>query len=142
MFLYKATDKLVFSILKKIDYGYLEITTFDGKILSFGNSNENLKVKLKIQSPNFTYNLIRTGSVGLAESYMRNEFETDNLSNLIEITARNIKIIHKFAGALDIPILNYVKNKIIKNTKERSKKNIAKHYDWEMNFFHSGWMIL
>ena len=135
MFLYKATDKLVFSILKKIDYGYLEITTFDGKILSFGNLNENLKVKLKIQNPNFTYNLIRTGSVGLAESYMRNEFETDNLSNLIEITARNIKIIHKFAGALDIPILNYVKNKIIKNTKERSKKNIAKHYDLGNEFF-------
>ena len=135
MFLYKATDKLVFNILKKIDYGYLEITTFDGKILSFGNLNENLKVKLKIQNPNFTYNLIRTGSVGLAESYMRNEFETDNLSNLIEITARNIKIIHKFAGALDIPILNYVKNKIIKNTKERSKKNIAKHYDLGNEFF-------
>ena len=135
MFLYKATDKLVFNILKKIDYGYLEITTFDGKILSFGNLNENLKVKLKIQNPNFTYNLIRTGSVGLAESYMRNEFETDNLSNLIEITARNIKIIHKFAGTLDIPILNYVKNKIIKNTKERSKKNIAKHYDLGNEFF-------
>ena len=28
-------------------------------------------------------------------SYMRREFETDNLSNLIEITARNIKIIYK-----------------------------------------------
>ena len=135
MFLYKAIDKLVFNILKSIDYGYLEITTFDGKILSFGNLNENLKVKLKIQNPNFTYNLIRTGSVGLAESYMRNEFETDNLSNLIEITARNIKIIHKFAGALDVPILNYVKNKIIKNTKKRSKKNIAKHYDLGNEFF-------
>jgi cyclopropane-fatty-acyl-phospholipid synthase len=31
---------------------------------------------------------------------MRNEFETDNLSNLIELTARNIKHIHKFSGFL------------------------------------------
>ena len=44
---------------------------------------------------------------------MRGEFETDNLSNLIEFTARNIEIIHKFSGLLDFPIINYVKNKII-----------------------------
>ena len=58
---------------------------------------------------------------------MRGEFETDNLSNLIELTARNIKIIHRFSGLLDVPVINYIKNKIIKNTKSRSKENIAKH---------------
>ena len=49
---------------------------------------------------------------------MRGEFETDNLSNLIELTARNIKVIYKFSGLLDFPIINFVKNKIIKNTKK------------------------
>jgi len=71
----------------------------------------------------------------LAESYMRGEFETDNLSNLIEVTARNIKIIHKFSGLLDIPFVNYFKNKIVKNTKSRSKENISKHYDLGNEFF-------
>ena len=40
--------------------------------------------------------VIRGGSIGFAESYMRGEFETENLSNLIELTARNIEVIHKF----------------------------------------------
>ncbi len=66
---------------------------------------------------------------------MRGEFETNNLSNLIELTARNIEIIHKFSGLLDFSIINYVKNKIIKNTKSRSKENIAKHYDLGNDFF-------
>jgi len=90
---------------------------------------------LIIKKPNFTYNLIRGGSIGFAECYMRGEFETNNLSNLIELTARNIKVIYKFSGLLDFPIINFVKNKIIKNTKSRSKDNIAKHYDLGNDFF-------
>ena len=66
---------------------------------------------------------------------MNEEFETNNLSNLIEFTARNINIIHKFSGLLDFPIINFVKNKVIKNTKTRSKENIAKHYDLGNDFF-------
>ena len=135
MFLNKISDKLVFNFLSKIDYGYLEIKTFDGELLKFGNQEEPLSANIIIKKPNFNYNLIRGGSIGFAESYMRGEFETDNLSNLIELTARNIKIIHRFSGLLDIPLINYIKNKIIKNTKNRSKENIAKHYDLGNEFF-------
>ena len=135
MFLNKISDKLVFNFLSKIDYGYLEIKTFDGKLLKYGNQEEPLSANIIIKKPNFNYNLIRGGSIGFAESYMRGEFETDNLSNLIELTARNIKIIHRFSGLLDFPIINYIKNKMIKNTKSRSKENIAKHYDLGNEFF-------
>ena len=135
MFLNKTADKLVYKFLSKIDNGYLEIITFEGNFLKFGNPNNTLKANIIIKNPNFNYNLIRGGSIGFAESYMRGEFETNNLSNLIELTARNIKLIYKFAGLLDLPIINFVKNKIIKNTKSRSKQNIAKHYDLGNDFF-------
>ena len=135
MFIYKVSDKIVFNILSKINYGYLEITSFDGNVFKFGNPEDNLKANLIIKKPNFTYNLVSGGSIGFAECYMRGEFETNNLSNLIELTARNIKIIYKFSGLLDLPIINFIKNKIIKNTKSRSKDNIAKHYDLGNDFF-------
>lgn len=135
MFLNNAADKLVFKFLNKINHGYLELTTHNGKILKFGSPNEKLHANISIKKPNFNYNLIRGGSIGFAESYMRGEFETDNLSNLIELTARNIEVIYKFSGLLDFPIINFVKNKVIKNTKSRSKENIAKHYDLGNDFF-------
>ena len=77
-----------------------------------------------IFSPNsietsFTFNLIRKGSLGLAESYMRGEFETNNLSDLIELTEKNIKIIYKFSGLFDFTFINYIKNVFIKNTKQK-----------------------
>ena len=135
MSLYNLSNKIVFKILKDIEYGYLEITKHNGELLKFGNSQSPLKATLKIKKPNFTFNLIKGGSIGLAESYMKDEFETDNLSNLIEITARNIKIIYKFSGLLDFPMVNYLKNKFVKNTRARSKENISKHYDLGNEFF-------
>jgi cyclopropane-fatty-acyl-phospholipid synthase len=135
MNLYSFADKIVFRILQDIDSGYLEITSFDGVIMKFGNPEDSLKASIRIKKPNFTFNLIRGGSIGFAESYMRDGFETNNLSNLIEITARNIKIIYKFSGLLDLPLVNFIKNIFVKNTKSRSKENIAKHYDLGNEFF-------
>ena len=135
MNLFKISDKIVFNTLKNIKFGYLEITNHTGELLKFGNPNDQLKANLKIKNPNFTFNLIKGGSVGFAESYMKNEFETKNLSDLIEVTARNIKQIHKFSGLFDLPLINFFKNIFIKNTKNRSKENIAKHYDLGNEFF-------
>ena len=135
MILYTIADKIIFNILKKINVGYLEITSSSGELLKFGNYDDKLKADLKIKSSALNYNLIKGGSVGLAECYMRNEFETSNLSNLIELAARNITIIHKFSGILDLKFLNFIKNKFIKNTKNRSRENIAKHYDLGNDFF-------
>ena len=131
----KISDTIVYNALKNIKHGYLEIINFEGDVLKFGDLKEDLKVKIIIKHPDLNYKLIRYGSIGLAESYMQGYFQTDNLTNLIELTARNIKLIYKFSGILDFPIINFIKNKIIKNTKKRSKKNIAKHYDLGNDFF-------
>ena len=135
MNLYNISDKIVFKILKDIKTGYLEIKKIDGKLIRFGNPEHSLKAFIKIKKPNFTFNLIKGGSIGFAEAYMRDEFETNNLSNLIEITARNIMIIYRFSGLLDLPIINFFKNTFVKNTKRRSKENVAKHYDLGNEFF-------
>ncbi len=128
-------DKIIFTTLKNIKFGCIEITNYNGKKIILGDINSKLKSKLIIKKPGFTLDIINKGSVGLAESYMRGDFETDNLTNLIEITARNINSVHKVAGLLDMPLINYIKNIFFKNTKKRSKQNISKHYDLGNEFF-------
>ncbi len=129
------SDKIVFNSLKLIKHGFLEIQNHDSKIYKFGNESELLRAKIKINKPGLTLQIIKSGSVGLAEAYMRNEFETDNLTNLIEITAKNIKLVYKFSGIFDISMINKLKSILIKNNKSRSKKNISKHYDLGNDFF-------
>ena len=135
----KIADKIVFSLLSKIKHGKINLKNFDGKQFIIGDKSSDLEADLIIKKPGFFLEIINKGSIGLAESYMRNEIETNNLTNLIEILAKNIKTVHKFSGAFDLPILNYVKNIFIKNTKERSKENISKHYDLGNEFF-STWL--
>ena len=135
MNLNKLSDKIVFNSLKFIKHGNLKITNHDGKEYNFGNSNERLIADLKINKPGLTFKIIKNGSVGLAEAYMDNYFETNNLTNLIELAAKNIKIVHKFSGSFDLSLFNKIKGLFIKNNKSRSKENIRKHYDLGNEFF-------
>ena len=135
MNLNKISDKLIFKTLKFIKHGNIELINHDNKSYNFGDPGEKLKVTIKINKPGLTYQIIKSGSVGLAEAYMRGDFETDNLTNLIELTAKNIKLMYKFSGLLDFPLINNIKSIFIKNNKSRSKANIAKHYDLGNEFF-------
>ena len=110
MNLNKLSDKIVFNSLKFIKHGNLKIINHDGKEYTFGNGNEKLNADLKINKPGLTFKIIKNGSVGLAEAYMDNYFETNNLTNLIELAAKNIKIVHKFSGSLIFQYL--IKSKV------------------------------
>ena len=134
-----VSDKIIFLALKNIKYGNIIIKNYNGEEVILGDKNSPLRANVKVNKPGFTLDIISKGSVGLAESYMNGNFETDNLTNLIEISARNIKTVHKFSGILDISFINYVKNFFINNTKKRSKENISKHYDLGNEFF-SMWL--
>ena len=128
------SKKIAFSALKMIKYGKIIVIDYDQSKHIFGN-DENLIVFVKINRSDFFKKIISKGSIGMAEAYMNNEFETDNLSKLIELTAKNIEIVHKFSGILDLSFINYFKNIFNKNTKSNSKKNISKHYDLGNEFF-------
>jgi cyclopropane-fatty-acyl-phospholipid synthase len=129
-------DKFIFYNLKNIDYGYLQIIDSKQKEHFFGDKKSILRAKVKINSPNFSLKLLTKGSSGLGESYINNEFETNDLPSLIELSARNINITYKFSGFLQLFSLKGFLNKnIFSNTIKRSKKNISLHYDLGNEFF-------
>ncbi len=128
-------DQIVLSTLKNISYGKIQFINYDGKKTLLGKDNSGKTVTLRIKKPGLTFEIINKGSIGLAESYMRGDFDTNNLTDLIEIAAKNINKVHKFSGILDFPLVNYFKKFFIKNTKKKSRENISKHYDLGNEFF-------
>ena len=134
------SDQFVFRNLNKISYGYLNLIDARGKEYFFGNTKSFLKVKLKINNPSFCFNILRKGSSGLGEGYIKGEFETEDLTSLIELGAKNINITYKFSGFFQFSLLqSFLKRNIFRNTKERSKKNTSLHYDLGNEFF-STWL--
>ena len=134
------SDQYIFWNLRKISYGYLNLVDAKGKEHFFGNNKSLLKAKLKINNSSFCFNILRRGSSGLGESYVKGEFETEDLTSLIELSAKNIAITHKFSGFFQFSHLqSFLKRNIYSNTKKRSKKNISLHYDLGNEFF-STWL--
>ena len=135
-----VADQFVFLNLKKISSGYLNLVDSNGKEHFFGDDGSFLKAKIKINNPSFCFNILRKGSSGLAESYMNGEFETNDLTSLIELSAKNINITYRFSGFFQFSLLqSFLKRHILSNTKNRSKKNISLHYDLGNEFF-STWL--
>ena len=46
------SDKIVFSALKHIKYGRINLTNYDGSKIIFGKDNNFLRANLKINNPN------------------------------------------------------------------------------------------
>ena len=140
MSLFKISEKIVLNKLKKIEYGSLKLINYDGQVFHFGNLEDELTADIKINNEKFYFNIIVGGSSALGEAHMSKDFYSTNLTNLIELTARNIRLVHSFSGSLRIQkIKNFIKNIFASNTKSKSLKYISKHYDLGNNFF-SKWL--
>ena len=136
----KVSEKIVLNKLKNIESGNLRLVNYDGKVFHFGNLENKLSADIKIINPNFYYNIISGGSSALGEAHMNKDFYTSNLTNLIELSAKNINLIYSFSGSLKIQkIKNFLKRMFAYNTKSKSLKYISKHYDLGNEFF-SQWL--
>ncbi len=140
MSLIKISERFVLNKLKKISHGNLKLINYDGKVFHFGDLESKLSSDIKINKPNFYLNVIMGGSSALGEAHMKKDFYSSNLTNLIELTARNINIIYSFSGSLKLQkIKNFLKKIFASNTKSKSKIYISKHYDLGNEFF-SSWL--
>ena len=138
--LHKISENFVLKKLNSINNGNLILENHDGKLYNFGDENSILKAKIKVHNPKFYLNIIRGGSTALAESYIKNDFETSSLPSLIELTAKNINVTYEFSGILNISRLSNIFRKIFQsNTKRKSVEYISKHYDLGNEFF-STWL--
>ena len=132
----KVSEKIVLNKLKNIEGGNIKLVNYDGKVFHFGNLEKKLSADIKITNPNFYFNIISGGSSALGEAHMNKDFYTSNLTDLIELSAKNINLIYSFSGSLKIQkIKNFIKKIFAYNTKSKSLKYISRHYDLGNEFF-------
>jgi cyclopropane-fatty-acyl-phospholipid synthase len=132
----KISENFILDKLKSIKSGSLNLKNYNQETKLFGESNGIVKADIDVHNPKFYFNILKGGSTGLAESYVRDEFSTSDLTSLIELTARNINLTHRFSGVLNSRFLkNLFRNIFYSNTRSKSKEYISKHYDLGNEFF-------
>ncbi|MDI9347423.1 MAG: cyclopropane-fatty-acyl-phospholipid synthase family protein [Methylacidiphilales bacterium] len=131
---------LVYRRLASVQYGTLHVhegeitTTFVGKLVAPG---QNYIAEITVFDCSFYIDALVRGSIGVAESYMKQHWQSKDMVMLIQWTIVNQTTLNKlelFSKYFAQPIL-LLGHFLRRNTKRTSKSNIAKHYDLGNDFF-------
>ena len=136
----------VFRALKHIQFGSITIIEdFKGQIskpLSFGTRSSSsqssseigrhrLNVTLTIRDKSVYRQLLFGGSIALADSYINGEWDTDNLTGLIRLAARNLSVLNQLESrfAAISKTFERANHQLRSNDKSGSRSNVLAHYD-------------
>ena len=127
--------KITHQRLSQIKDGHIIIK--DGESISKYGKQGNLSAKINVLDFVFYKNIILGGTIGASESFIRGEWSSSNLTNVIRVLARNTEAqdkLENFFTLLSQPFLK-VMHKLNENSVRGSKKNISRHYDLSNDFF-------
>ena len=120
----------LFKQLNKLQNCFLEIKDPNGSYY-FGEETSDLKATITVRNHEFYKAIALQGSIGAAEQYILNNWDTTNLTNLVRVFVRNQNLLDDLEGGSA-----WIKNSLLKiahyfnkNTQDGSKKNISTHYD-------------
>ena len=127
--------KIIHQRLSQIKDAHIIIK--DGKSINKFGKPGNLSAKINILDTAFYKNIILGGTIGASESFIRGEWSSPNLTNVIRVLARNTEAQDKLENLFTLlsqPFLK-VMHKLNENSVRGSKKNISRHYDLSNDFF-------
>ena len=131
----QSIKKILDNFLCRLSKGKLHVTYPDNNQREFSGKTKGYEADIKFNNYKLLNKLIRKGAIGLAESYMDGDFETDNLSKLLLFSFDNESNYLNNKKSLIINSYIRFKHYLNENTKNKSKKNIQYHYDLGNNFY-------
>jgi cyclopropane-fatty-acyl-phospholipid synthase len=122
-------------MMKMLESGTLSVTVPEGQTLFFGDLKSK-PVSLVLKSWEPCSAAIRAGDIGFAESWIRQQWDTDNLTGLLDIFVINRNSLERVIYGSWLGSLIYrIKHLFRSNTREGSRKNIHAHYDIGNDFY-------
>ena len=132
--------RLAFRYASRIRRGTLETMLPDGRRFRFGGEEPGPTAVIVIKDLGFASRVLRSGDIGLAEAYLRGEWETPDLTQFLYLFCVNHDLIQEMLdGKPLIRLLQILRHWLNRNTKPQAKRNIQSHYDLGNNFY-AAWL--
>jgi len=132
--------RLAFRFGAKLRRGTLDVTLPDGRTVRCGGAEPGPAAEMTIHNYGFAWRLARGGDIGIAEAYLRREWDTPNLTQFLYIFCVNHDLIQAMLGNNPLArFVQLVRHWFNRNTKRQARKNIYAHYDIG-NSFYSAWL--
>ena len=121
---------LLFRLLNGLRVGSLTLRE-GGQTYHFGDTAAALRAEVQILSPVVYWRLLTGGSLAAAEAWMDGEWETHQLTPLLQILALNSQVLGKLESGFRLlgrPI-ERLRHWTRRNDRLQARENIAAHYD-------------
>jgi cyclopropane-fatty-acyl-phospholipid synthase len=132
--------QLALGFASRLRRGTLDVTLLDGRVMRFGGAEPGPSAQMILHSYGFASKLINNGDIGIAEAYLRGEWDTPDLTQFLYLFCVNHELIQSMLA--DKPLVRFVqavRHWFNRNTKRQARRNIYAHYDIG-NAFYSAWL--
>ena len=89
--------------LSGLRYGAITIQTAGQEAVTFGKTATRMHAVIYVRNPRFFWRTVRGGDIGFAESFIDNDWDTDDLPMLIRILAENREALNHLQVATALP---------------------------------------
>lgn len=132
----KLCQTRLLKLLKNLTIGHLELHLPDGTSQSFGQPLEPA-VQLRVRDYRFFSRIVQGGHVAIGEGYMDGDWETNNLTRLLEVVIDNRDFLQdgNFQSASVQRFMDGLLHVTRANTRKQAKQNMDRHYSLNNDFF-------
>lgn len=136
----RTCRNVLFKKFKELKHGHLTIidkTDNSPVIFEFGDLAADIDVKLTVNKTCFYSRTLFGGSIGNGESFIDEDWDTNNLTGLVQLFVKNRELLQGIdngIGSLLQPVQKYFHG-LRSNTIDGSRENIRSHYDIGNEFF-------
>jgi len=112
----------------------------NGREIALGGVEPGPRARVVIQDYNFIRRVMAAGDIGFAEGYMAGEWDTPDLTAVLESASLNWDRVGQLVeGNSLMRVINFLRHMVRPNTRNGSRRNIHAHYDLG-NAFYQSWL--
>jgi cyclopropane-fatty-acyl-phospholipid synthase len=135
-------ERIVLNLFEGMTQGHMRLTLQNGETRHLGDPNSPFKATVRVVRDAFFRKCVLYGDVGFGESYVDGDWETDNITAVIQWFLLNVENAPTLSGSKRklvpgniLKVLNRLYHKLRSNNLQGSRKNISEHYDLSNQFF-------
>ena len=122
------------------EYGRLAFVLPSGRTLQIEGRKSGPDARLIVRDFRFVSRVLAAGDIGFGEGFMAGEWDTPDLSALLEAFTANLdRLTRLMDGNFFVRGVNSLLHSLNRNNKRGSRRNILAHYDLG-NAFYSRWL--
>jgi len=127
----------IFSLLRRLDKGRLDIELPEGETVSFGDPSAPERGLVIVRSYAAFTRILRFGDIGFGDSYVDGDWETPDLSGVLKVLTLNLEqvddraLLWSWLGRA----VNIARHMLCLNSIKNSRSNIQRHYDLSNDLF-------